>query len=82
MTETWKNPTKNFSILEPQNPWIYEIYVVRERRVTDFKAPKLLKGAPGRLLQDSNPSAMFYSINYFYVNELFPLSQRFSEIVH
>ena len=35
------NPTNPFAILEPQNPWIDEFYVVQERHATDFKAPRL-----------------------------------------
>ena len=35
-------PTSPFTILDPQNPWIDEFYiVVQERRGTDCKAPKL-----------------------------------------
>ena len=34
------HPTSPFTLLEPQSPWIGEFYVVRERRETDFKAPK------------------------------------------
>ena len=34
-------PTIPFTILEPQNPWIGKYYVVQERCVTDFKAPKV-----------------------------------------
>ena len=40
-------PTSPFTILEPQNPWIDEFYVVQKRRATDFKAPKLWKGSSG-----------------------------------
>ena len=39
------NPTSPFTILKPQNLWIGQIYVVQERRSTDFKAPKLWKGS-------------------------------------
>ena len=38
------HPTRPFTILEHQNPWIGEFYVVQERRTTDFKALKLGKG--------------------------------------
>ena len=41
------HPTSPFTILEPQNPWIDEFYVVQERRTTDFKALKLRKGSSG-----------------------------------
>ena len=34
-------PTSPFTILEPQNPWIGEFYVVQERRAMDFRAPNL-----------------------------------------
>ena len=34
-------PTSPFTIFEPQIPWINKICVVWERRVMDFKAPKL-----------------------------------------
>ena len=36
-----RNPTNPFAILEPQNPWIDDFYVVQERHATDFKAPRL-----------------------------------------
>ena len=37
-------PTSPFPILEPENPWIDEFYVVQEeRRATDFKASKIVK---------------------------------------
>ena len=36
-----RNRTSPFTILEPRNQEIRDIYVVRERRATDFKAPKL-----------------------------------------
>ena len=41
------NPTNPFTFLEPRNQEIGEIYVVQERRVTDFEAPKLWKGSSG-----------------------------------
>ena len=34
-------PTNPFTILEPQDQEIGELYVVQERRATDFEAPKL-----------------------------------------
>ena len=37
-------PTSLFPIFEPQNPGIDKFDVFRERRETDFKAPKLWKG--------------------------------------
>ena len=33
--------TSIFTILEPRNPWIDELYIVQERRATDFKVTKL-----------------------------------------
>ena len=39
--------TSPFTILEPQNPWIHQICVVKERSARDFKAPKLGKGSSG-----------------------------------
>ena len=42
---TAKYPTSPFPILEPQNPWTDKFPLVRERRVKDFKAPKLRKGS-------------------------------------
>ena len=44
-----KNPTSLFTILEPQNPWIDEFYIVQNRRATSFDAPILLKGSSGIL---------------------------------
>ena len=35
------HPTSPFPILEPQNPWIDEFYLVQKRHLTDLKAPKL-----------------------------------------
>ena len=49
-----RHPTSPFTILEPQNPWIDEFYVVRERRTTDFEHPKLGKGSSGRKQQTTN----------------------------
>ena len=41
-------PMSPFTVLEPQNPWIDQFYVVQERRATDyFKASKLCKGSSG-----------------------------------
>ena len=40
-------PTNTFTVLEPQDQEIGECYVVQERRVTDFEAPKLWKGSSG-----------------------------------
>ena len=42
-----QDPTSPFTILEPQNPWINEFYVVQKRRATDFKATKLWKDSSG-----------------------------------
>ena len=42
-----KVPTSPSTILEHQNPWIDEFYVVQKRGATDLKAPKLWKGSPG-----------------------------------
>ena len=40
----WYNhPPSSFPILEPENPWIDELYIVQKCRATGFKAPKLLK---------------------------------------
>ena len=36
-----QNPTGRFTILEPQDREIGDIYVVQKRRTTDFEAPKL-----------------------------------------
>ena len=44
-------PTRPFPIIEPQNPGMDEIYVVQERRATDFKDPKLWKGSSGGSLK-------------------------------
>ena len=33
-----------FTIIEPQNPWIDEFYVVQERCATDFRSSKIVKG--------------------------------------
>ena len=41
-------PTSPFTVLELQNPWIDEFYVVQERRATDFKVPKSWKGSSSR----------------------------------
>ena len=49
-TQDVDNPTSPFIILEPENPWIDEFYVVPESRATDFKAPKLWKGSSGSIL--------------------------------
>ena len=38
------------ALWQPQNPWIDEFYVVEERRVTYFEAPKLRKGSSGKLV--------------------------------
>ena len=35
------NPTYPFTILEPQDQEIGQIYVAHDRRTTDFEAPKL-----------------------------------------
>ena len=40
-------PTSPFTILEPQNPWIDEFYVVPERPAADFIALKLQKSSSG-----------------------------------
>ena len=40
-------PTNPFTILEPQDQEIGEFYVVQERHMTDFKAPKLWMGSSG-----------------------------------
>ena len=40
-------PTSPFTVLEPQNPWIDEFYVVQKRLAPDFKAPKSWKGSSG-----------------------------------
>ena len=50
-------PTSPFTILEPQNPWIDEFYIVQERRVTDFKALKLWKGSSSGHLVSQNQAA-------------------------
>ena len=42
-----KLPTNIFTILEPLDQEIGECYVLQERRVTDFEAPKLWKGSSG-----------------------------------
>ena len=47
-----RSPTSPFTILETQNPWIDEFYVVQEHRATNFKALKLRKGSSGRRYYD------------------------------
>ena len=44
-------PTSLFTVLEPQNPWIDEFYVVQERLATNFKASKLGKGSSGYTIE-------------------------------
>ena len=39
-----RRPTNRFPILDPQNSWIDEFYVVSKRCATDDKASKLWKG--------------------------------------
>ena len=41
------NPTNPFTILEPHDQEIDEFYLVQERRVTNFEAPKLGKSSSG-----------------------------------
>ena len=40
-------PTSRLTIMELQNPWIDEFYVVQELRATDFEAPKIVRGHLG-----------------------------------
>ena len=68
-THVWKRwqfvyQTSPFTILESQNPWIDELYVVQECRSTDFKAPKLWKGSSGN-------SAIYYDVILFLCNLYF-----------
>ena len=42
-----KGPTGPFTIAEPQDQEISEIYVVHKRRTSDFEAPKSWKGSVG-----------------------------------
>ena len=41
------HPTDLFTNMEPQNPGIDKLYVVRKRQSTDFEALKLGKGRLG-----------------------------------
>ena len=47
------DPTEPFTILEPYDQEIGELYLVQERRVTDFEASKLRKGSSGIIVFDS-----------------------------
>ena len=40
-------PTNSFTILEPQDLKIGELFVVNESRAMDFEATKLYKGSSG-----------------------------------
>ena len=47
-THLLASPRPNLSqFSEPQNPWIYEFYVVQKRHAIDFKAPQLWKASSG-----------------------------------
>ena len=49
----FKYPTSPFTILEPQNPWIGEFYAVQERRATDKKGSKIVKGLVGYVYKEN-----------------------------
>ena len=52
-----RHPTGPFTIQEPEDQEIFELYVARKRRETDFEALKIVKGSVGQTQKKKSVAA-------------------------